>query len=278
MTQPSILAATDLSDRSAHVVGRAAILAKTLGARLHLVHVGPDEAAGRFGLGRSKGSPATQLAALAEAQNATLHLLSGDPAEALATLAAQENAALIVLGLHRERRVLDLLRLTTMERIVLAAPCPVVIAHQPPTQDYAQVLALTDFSTSSAQAMAMAARIAPRASFHAVHALILPIGKAFKPGSRDTDRALDSAESRKRAFLAFPGMPTFAEDPEIVPGGVHQVLAFRQSELDADLVCIGAHSGRKPDALGNYARDLMRAPPTDLLVAKAATIPTEQKP
>lgn len=268
MSQRTVIAATDLSDRSAQVAGRGARLAQTLGARLLLVHVGGDEAVGRFGLGRAKINPADQLAALAKQHGATPLCVSGDAAVVLAALVADENAALLVLGLHRERRVLDVLRLTTMERIVLAAPCPVVIAQQPPTQDYATVLALTDFSAASAQSLVTAASIAPGAEFHAVHALQLPIGAAFKPGTRETEAALKMADALKQTFLGVAGMPTLSEAPEIVPGGVHQVLAFRRAELDADLVCIGAHSGRDPGILGNYARDLMRATPTDLLVAK----------
>ena len=101
-----------------------------------------------------------------------------------------------------------------------------------------------------------------------MHALHLPLGAIFKRGQADSDAALSRAEAARRDFLALPGLPTLAEPPEIVPGGVHQVLNFRSEELDADLVVIGAHSGRTPDELGSYARDLMRAPPTDLLVAK----------
>jgi nucleotide-binding universal stress UspA family protein len=83
-----------------------------------------------------------------------------------------------------------------------------------------------------------------------------------------SDDVLTQAEQMRAAFLASPGLPELAEPPEIVPGGVHEVLAFRQVELNADLVCIGTHSGRDPGQLGHYARDLMRAPPTDLLIAK----------
>lgn len=274
MPQLSVIAATDLTELSAHVSGRAARLAAHLKARLILVHVGADPGGAlpvRFanmGRGRGKESVAETLAANAQSVGAEGRLLSGDPATALANLAMQENAALIVLGLHRERRVLDILRLTTMERVVLAAPCPVLIAHHIPDKDYAEVLALTGFTASSAAALIMAARIAPNARFHAVHALQLPMGAIFDRGHRDTDAALDKADLAKEAFLAIDGLPHLAEDPVIVPGGVHQVLAYSRDELEADLVCIGAHSGRDPKALGNYARDLMRAPPTDLLVAK----------
>jgi len=274
MSNLSVIGATDFSDRSAHVAGRAAQLARHLGARLILVHVGHHDAAttpSRFsalGLGRGKNHSENDLQALASEHGAEFRMLSGDPSEALATLAEDENAALIVLGLHKERRAMDVLRLTTMEKIVLAAPRPVLIAHQPPSRAYLRVLAPTNFSEASAASLIMAARIAPDARFYAVHALQLPIGAIFKRGSSDTEAALDRAETRSGQFLATPGLPVLAEMPEIVPGGVHQVLEFRREELAADLICIGDHSGRDPGTLGNYARDLMRAPHTDLLVAK----------
>ena len=250
MPQPCVIAATDRSPRSAHVAARAALVAQALSARLIVAHVETGDAP------------------LIPAPGGDERLLLGQPATALADLARAEGAVLIVLGLHRERRVLDLLRLTTMERIVLVAPCPVLIAHRPPEGPYRQVLALSDFSPASAAALRAAARLAPGAQFHAIHALQMRLGARAIEGKPEFDAALARAEAARAAFLAQHGLPDLAEAPEIVPGGVHQVLAFRRDELGADLVCIGAHSGRDPQALGNYARDLMRAPPTDLLVAK----------
>lgn len=299
MPTPAIIAATDLKPRSAHVAGRAALIAKALHARLILAHVAPqfqsetaepadasdragngsDGAApgalvklGRSLLARPRGmkNPEARLRTLAQSlgPHVEFRLLHGNASAALSELGKDENALLMVLGLHRERRVLDLLRLTTMERIVLDAAMPVLIAHQPPRKSYRCVLAPTDFSPASAASLRMAAQLAPGARFHAIHALQLQLGARFSPGDAATDAAITRAEQLRAAFLAMPGLPDFAEPPEIVPGGVHEVLAFRQNELQADLVCIGTHSGRNPTELGNYARDLMRAPPTDLLVAK----------
>ena len=254
----TVIAATDLTERSAAVAGRARQLAQSEGARLLLAHVHPAD--------RKRPSAdglETELAALATASGADgYRLLTGDAGTALATLATDTAAGLLVLGLHRERRVLDLLRLTTMEKIVLAAPCPVLIAQLPPERRYRQVLLATDFSPGSAAALIAAAVVAPGAAFHAIHALQIPLG-------RDKDAALARAKLARDAFLATPGLPALAEPPEIVPGGVHPVLAYRHEELGADLLCFGAQSGKDPDALGNYARDLMRAPPSDVLVAKA---------
>ncbi|KPQ08088.1 MAG: universal stress protein family protein [Rhodobacteraceae bacterium HLUCCA12] len=296
MPRPAIIAATDFSNRSDQVGARAAVVAAALDARLILAHAvdepgdqpadlaapGPDVALagdedgqgrlGRIGRGllrRPRGGPRdmeSRLQALARAlgPQVAYRLLHGPPEAALPALARDEDALAIILGLHHERRVLDLLRLTTMERIVLESQVPVLIAHNRPRGDYRCVLAPTDFSLASAAALRMAARLAPSARFHAIHALQLPLGRRFQPG----DATMIRAEQLRAAFLAMPGLPEFAEPPEIVPGGVHEVLAFRQNELNADLVCIGTHSGREPGRLGNYARDLMRAPPTDLLVSK----------
>jgi len=249
MTSMTVLAATDMTPRSAEVAARADWIARGLGARLVLAHV------------RSPEGKAPHLAV-------ETRLLTGEPAEALADLARTEGASLIVLGLHRKRRVLDVLRLTTMERIVLASPCPVLIAHQPALRPYSAVLAPTDFAPASAAALKMAARIAPGALCHAVHALQMRLGARAAPGNEEFEAAMARAEAASARFLATPGLPDLVEPPLIVAGGVHEVLAFRARELAADLVCIGAHSGRDPGTLGNYARDLMRAPPTDLLVAK----------
>jgi len=285
-----ILAATDFTARSAQVPGRAAALAKVLGAKLVLVHVmaarpaGPVQAAtghrvrpllARLGLtGRAMTREAAMVRLRAMAQSlpvtADTRLLTGRPDIALAQAVRDFGAGLLVLGLHRERRVLDVLRLTTMERVVLASPVPVLIAHKPPARPYARVLALTDFSPGSAAALSMAATIAPSAVFHAIHALQVPLVAAVAEGEKAEDSARTQAELLRAAFLALPGIPVFQEPPELIPGGVHEVLEYRRRELKADLICIGTHSGSDPDALGHYSRDLMRAPPTDLLVAKPA--------
>jgi nucleotide-binding universal stress UspA family protein len=295
MSRISVLAATDFSPRSAQVAGRAAALAGVLGARLVLVHVlsrRPEAPApavdgsprvrpllARLGLvGRTMmpGAAEARLAALAAQLGGAVEtqVLTGHPEVEIAVAAAEAGAALVVLGLHRPRRVLDALRLTTMERIVLAAPAPVLIAHQQGARPYRRVLALTDFSDGSAAALAMAARVAPEAEFHAIHALQVPLVAAVASvatgeAGAAAERARSEAEELRRAFLARPGLPALAEPPELVAGGVHEVLEFRRQELGADLLCLGSHSSRRPGELGHYARDLMRAPPADLLVARS---------
>ena len=264
----TIIAASDLTPRSASVAGRALALGRRLGAQVILVHcVGPGSAPTLIEKAR-----AALLAAL-QGGAAEVRVLTGPPETVVPALCRDEGAELVVLGLHRVRPVLDLLGLTTMEKILLRSAVPVLIAHTPPARPYRVVLSSTDFAPACAAALAAAARIAePEAEFHAIHALQLPLRDKLSPADLAHSRAMTTADGLCRSFQAMPGVPTGLHPPEIVPGGVHEVLSFRLEELQPDLLAIGTHSGRDPELLGNYARDLMRQPPTDVLVAKPPAV------
>ena len=272
----TILAATDLTARSAAVPLRAAQLARALGARLVLAAVTSDLSLGgdRFRLALRRPSLAeaqSQLATLAASIDGvavSVIARQGPVSATLAALVGEVGADLVILGLHKERAVLDSLRLTTMEQVTLAVPCPVLVAHKPVSGPYARVLGAVTFAPASAHAMAIAARLAPDAEFHAIHALSLSARERRLGDALRDSPAMTEAEMLRTAFLAMPGLPPALHRPEIIPGGVHEVIAYRVDELQPDLLVIGSASGRNPAALGNYARDLMRAPPTDLLIAK----------
>lgn len=260
----AIIAASDLTARSRQVAARALALAGPLKARVILVHaIAPGTSARR--LADAERRLRDELAGA----TAEVRVLQGRPEQTIPELAEAEGAELVILGLHRMRPVLDLLRLTTMERIVLRADMPVLIAHTPASRPYRTVLASIDFAPACAAALAAAARLAvPGAVFHAIHALHLPLRDMFSPAEVEASRAMTQALALRTAFLRTPGLPEGLHLPEIVAGGVHEVLSFRLEELQPDLLAIGTHSGRDPATLGNYARDLMREPPTDMLVAK----------
>jgi len=265
----TIIAASDLGVRSREVPGRALALADRLGARVLLVHAtSPGAPALRTEDARRRLQIQLDETAIPEGVEIEIRILGGRPELVIPDLAAEVGAVLLILGLHRVRRVLDLLRLTTMERITLRADTPVLIAHQPASRAYRTVLAATDFDPACAAALAAAARLAPDAEFHAIHALQLPLLDKLNLDMVDSSRAMTQAEALRDAFLRMPGLPAKLHQPEIIPGGVHEVLSFLMEDLDPDLLTIGSHSGRDPGTLGNYARDLMREPPTDVLVAK----------
>jgi nucleotide-binding universal stress UspA family protein len=263
VTRPTILAATDGTARSRAVLGRAESIARNWDARLALVHV-RKPANTRFRLRPKRVSEPDLAEDLLRhgGEREDLHMLDGPPSDNIVELAHRLGAALVVLGLHRERRVLDALRMTTMERITQGLACPVLVACTHPPRPYHKVLAALSFDPICAPDLASAARLAPDAVFRAIHAI--------PPRAADTKerraQAMQRAEALGATYMNCPGLPADMPRPEIVAGGVHEVLHYRMSEFRPDLLVIGSHSGRDPARLGNYARDLMRAPPTDVLV------------
>jgi nucleotide-binding universal stress UspA family protein len=265
---PVVLAATDLSALSARVPLRAAQAARALGVPVVLVHV------------VASGSPPLEVSrlrsrlehALAESgapADSAVVLATGAPEEAIVSLATSLEAALVVMGLHRLRPTLDLLRLTTMERIVLALDAPALIAHAGQDGAYRSVLVATDFCPASAAAAGLARRLAPQARFRAVHALSLSLIERRPGVDPDSTASMAAAEAASKAWMAAGMGDVLPQPAEILPGAVHDVLGFALEDAPTDLLAIGSGSERHRGKLGHYARDLMRAPPTDMLVAHA---------
>jgi nucleotide-binding universal stress UspA family protein len=198
----------------------------------------------------------------------------GDVSLDLPDIAEDLDASLIVLGLHRARGFVDLIRQTTMERLVRGSRRPVLIVRDPVLYDYGRVLAPVDFGPSSAEAVRVAARIAPTADIHMVHALHIPFSGLTAAAAREAyvTRLTAEAEAERKAWLARALLPKAAGLPEIVEGSLHQVFTAQIAQRQPDLVAIGAHArtGAAPLILGSFANDLMRALPCDLLVARPA--------
>lgn len=260
----TILVAADDSARSDPALGRAVALAAALGARLVAVTALEDR----------DGSPSPETLAAAQAgllariaswPNAVAldyraEALLGAPAEAVPAALAASGAGLLVLGLHRPRP-LDILRETTMERILRAAAVPVLLARLPPERAYARVLALTAFAPACAAALACARTLAPGAELQILHALHVPLSDRLAPG-----RAEAEAEARAAAWAATlpPGCPP----PLVVAGGVAELLAVAVEDFAPDLIAVGAATDRHGERLGHVVRDLIREPPADVLVAR----------
>lgn len=259
---PTIVAASDLTPRSDPALARAMALAAARGAALRAVTVLPE---GDGSDDSAESAAAALRAALARLPGAartdwTVETLRGDPAAAVAEAARAAEAELLVLGLHRPRPF-DALRQTTMERILALAPCPVLLARDPPAGPHARVLALTAFSPACAAAVRAARTLAPGAELRLLHALRVPLADLLAP-----ERAEAAAAEAARAWAA--ALPPDLPAPLIVEGDLHGLLAVALEDERPDLLALGASTGPEPGALGHYVRDLIRDPPCDVLVAR----------
>ena len=106
-----ILVATDFGEASDAALTYGRALARTFGARLHLLHVTENLDA---------DTPSTVV------------LLTSDaPATSIVEYAKTHQIDLIVLGTHGRGAVAHLLMGSIAERVVRTAPCPVLTVRQP---------------------------------------------------------------------------------------------------------------------------------------------------
>ncbi|MBN2905559.1 MAG: universal stress protein [Rhodobacteraceae bacterium] len=273
----TFVVATDLSPRADRAVQRAFRLAAWVQARLILVSVIdedlPDPVAHQL-----RDAAELRLAQFAASipysgeVNHDTQVVLGDPAEAIPALAEQADADLLILGLHRPRAYLDLLRETTMERIVRLSARPVLLVRDPVDHAYGRVLAALDFAPASTAALSLAAEIAPEAEIFGVHALHVPYRGLLAPrGSAGTTAPFrHAAEALLADWRAAGRLPAALKTVEIAEGAAHMVLNAQLDRVKPDLLALGAHgrAGAAPTLLGSLANDMMRAPPCDVLIAR----------
>lgn len=275
----SILVASDLSERSDRAVRRAIRLARDHGAVCHVLHVVDDDLPGDLAV-RWREDAGTELARLisgldTDGVEVSREVRIGDPLKVIPEAAFERAADLVVLGLHRPRAFLDRLRETTMERVVRLLRAPVLLVRSPAAHDYRSVLAPVSFSPACTAASRAVRALAPEATIHAFHAIHLPYSglTGEKPGGPMARALIAEAEAARDAWLAQDGPDLAADRIALVTGALNRVMADQLAGLRPDLVAIGANTrfALAPHLLGSFAADLVRDPPTDLLIACRTT-------
>ncbi|WP_212525250.1 universal stress protein [Actibacterium sp. MT2.3-13A] len=272
-----LLVATDLSPRADRSVARAFDLAGRLGARLTLLTVIDEALPGDLARQMQGGAEARldQFAAShrgAQDVRYEARAVIGDPVGAISAMAATEQVDLLVLGIHRPRPFLDILRETTMERIVRLQDCPVLLVTDPVDHPYSTVLAAVDFAPASTHALSLAAELAPEAALHGVHAVHVPY-KGYSPAAGVVGTAAPFLREARDSYNLWRDQTTLPErlgEVEFIEGAAVSVVTTRAANLGCDLLCLGAHGrvGSAPAFLGSLANDLIRTPPCDLLIAR----------
>lgn len=183
----NVVAATDFSFSAHRAARRAAVLAKSHGAALHLLHV-LDSSSARALLRRSPAIDVEQPLHV-EAERA-LNSLADDVAAAGGTVAerllregrvmdeildAAASSDLVVLGPRGINPLRDFILGSTAQRMARMIECPMLVVKQDPQIPYENVLVPVDFSDYSAPALRFASELAPDAALHVFHALDCPL-------------------------------------------------------------------------------------------------------
>lgn len=278
-----ILVGTDLSQRSEHAFARGHALASATGCRLALVHVVDADLAPDLREDEARDAR-IHMAALAERFGPPLPealLAAGDAYEAILDTAAARGDDLIVLGKSRPRRLLASFAGTTVERVIRAGDRPVLMASRTPAGPYARVLAATDLSEASAEAIRAAARLGlfGTARVTLAHVYQTVADRLVGYGGlrmEDIARERSAEEARLRAdlarFVSDLGPLPIHFRKALVEGSAAESLIALAAREGADLIVLGTRgvSGIRRFVLGSVAASVLADPPCDVLAVPPA--------
>lgn len=272
----TIIAATDLSHRGDIALRRGFAIARALKARLIVLSV-IDDALPEQIAGEIAATARKSLAAFAQTHGDgveyEIRVESGDPTGHIIGCVETEKAGLLIMGPHRDRSFLDLIRETTAQRITRLAQVPVLLASDRDERPYATIVLGADFSPNATAGANLAALLAPAAHILPVHALQVPYRGMLAPRG-NTDELVRSFSKEPiendAQWRAGSDLPDALAETEIVEGGAASVLTEVARREDAHLIVVGAHGrvGRHRAFLGSVASDLMRNPPCDVLIVR----------
>ncbi len=286
-----VMAATDLSGPSRLALERARRIAASHHAACTAVHVvsagALDELRHLFGdrgapaqeevladardrLARIVGAPAAGLADVAQ------RVAVGRVVDELVTQAGSLDAGLVVLGARGEGFLRHLVLGTTAERVLRKLQRPMLVVRQVPQEFYRRVLVAVDFSAASAEALRLAALVAPSAQRVLVHAYELPFeGKLHFAGVDEAAihgyrrRAEAEALSRLEAFALEAGVAADTTRLLVGRGDPSRVVIERQQEEGCDLIVVGKRGKGLVEELllGSVTKHVLAESTTDVLVA-----------
>jgi len=287
-----IVAATDFSVLSNIAVMRAALLAKELGAELHLIHIvhpldlyAGSELSFDFQMHYQQVQQQTiktQLEALAsqlrEQFSITIEAGTriGRAHTEIANYASTHHADLIVVGAQGENSMLAKLVGSTALRLLKVAKSPVLMIknHETVTQPYHKVIAAVNFAPSSADVPALASTIAPNAAIEAL--LIFDSNQEahmYKAGMDEEllaeyrKKALEQAEQNLDRMLAEQNNSRMSK--QILSGYPPEAICNRAKATGADLIVMGKHSAShhiEDWLLGSTSKGVAYAAECDVLL------------
>lgn len=295
-TLRSLLLVTDLSDAALPALQRAAHLASELRAGLTVLTAAADGPANPW---RDALRPPVIATLALQRTRRLLNRLSrevrgpcelrlmaeGGDRDAMAQIGrAAEQADLLLLASPRGNPLRAMLLGTPAERVLRIARRPVLVVKQAPplpASPYRRVLLPVDLADeggdAAAPALGLAARVAPDASLHLLHAMMPGMESRLRLAGC-SDELLRSQRQRTQAArlhrlwsmaASFPRQRVLASVGEGPPCG----LALKKSrELSADLIVVGkqGRSALGDFLLGSTARRLLAEADADVLVIPRA--------
>jgi nucleotide-binding universal stress UspA family protein len=282
-----IMVPVDFSQHATLAFGHAALIARTFGGELELVHVveqvvhsypsfwSAEPALADELHQQSIGSAENLLRDLVHAHRAELgpgvreRVVSGSLPGALADHAASSAIDLIVMTTHGRTGFARWLMGSVSERLLRVAPCSVLVVRGTsprPNPRVASILVAVDFSDHSRRALEAAAELAARlgATLEVLHVWHAPFfGEAGPARAELLERMRANARSQLEVFVtASTRVGGLAVEQSVIPGSPTKAISEHVAERQPDLLVLGTHGhgalermvlGSVAEALARYA-------------------------
>jgi len=287
----TILVPTDFSEHADKALESAEILAKPLGAQIHLLHVvhlpvqavTPEMAVVPVGFWQDLREHAerktAELKKKVEAQGlrCTTEIVEDVPGFAIAAAAKRANADLIVMGSRGLTGVKHALLGSVAERTVRTAACPVLTVKQDGggALRLRTILVPMDFSDSAHRALDLAKELAKSGPAHLilVHAYYVPVELEqylIQKGDPVLERL--SASVTKDLEKILTGLQDAGLSSEYITGnGAPERLIIELAKSKhADLIAMGTHGRRGLShlLLGSVAERVVRTAECPVLTVR----------
>lgn len=280
-----VLAGIDLTERSRNAFARAALMARTPGASLRMLHVTSDALPNQLAVAHETyaGEILRDLAMKAQAdgaKNVESIMVRGRDYEMIIEEARKTHSDVVVIGTHRPSSLVQDMLGTTADRVLRLGGVPVLLVRKKPEGAYGSILVAVDFSPASRRALKAALRWFPDARITAVTAY----GSARRSflGEDATERAA-AAETRRLALKGFLDEVRETMGAEhagglakietvVERGWPEDVILHAAAATKPDLIVVGTHArGGLPHAvLGSVAEWVLTEAPCDVLAVPPA--------
>ncbi|MCK5384438.1 MAG: universal stress protein [Alphaproteobacteria bacterium] len=281
-----LMLATDLCANSDRAMERAIRLTKELDAHLYILHVisdehkEPDDVQERAS--EIEDLIKSYIGDYKQAQGLSVAIdiiRSTKPNETICKYAAKVKAELIVMGMHRKARFMDMFMATTFSKILRECPLPVLMVKEKPVAPYQNILCGNDFAAGFYRSFEAAVAMAPAAHFEIMHAyekpLLYPntryvdVKESCPQNKEDCEKAmLEFIDEQKRRYSEkYPGKEMDI-DHYFVESDPYYALIEKTQTGKVELICVGTH-GCETAKIGPVTNSLMADPPCDILVDKA---------
>lgn len=274
MADHCIAVATDFSPRADRAIDRAKLLKLQLQAKLCVIHatnLAEDDAPDQSELDR-KMLASTGLKEVP----ADIEFLypAGSPPQAISNACKACAADLLVLGPARYNTLGDFFLGTAVDYILRRTTTPTLIVKQRAHTDYKEIVAGTDFSPGSANAILSAAAMFPKARFHIVHAWQVPFQAFNKDAYVAEELQQENSENMAKFMVELTSREGRFSDAtsEVIRGDATDAVRKGLELTPSALVVLGSHgtSGFKQATIGSVTSELLRYLDADTLVVNAA--------